>query len=428
MASARARSGTSLSFDIVYHLLNFTSIIDLVNLCCTCKALRIYLREDSIWRRVSAPYGARDFTHFGGASPIAVYTTLLHPYGPLLGLWASDYPYRGNLLEFRLICGDEYEQGGIIGEVWSFNQTDETSSEEPVSPTYIRAVKISFEADEADEEGLESNEGSPTPSLPSAPQVRVFCDGGPFSECTRHNASLILRPNSCSRHRVKFHNRPLVLLPEFPLARTGSPWYDDDYRRLPRLPQAAPEVAQDHTTIVSIYPAARLPVIYVSPSPLVKPPAISIQCSRSPQECPRAALHVPPLPCPSLDDTPPRYYPVKYTVLPGVDPRAETWTPGSMTGLWYSSYGLNGLEMLYIVSYDALPNKQVIATKVTGDVHVPRGSVSWIFSVMDEGDDAIHVARDKWTALYSRRRQGVPIPYPIHILRGRDTENEQGFW
>ena len=135
-----------LPLDIIHCLLDFTTIVDLLHFCSTCQALCQHTdtKNDSIWKRACAFYGLRDFTHFRGLSPYTIYTQLLHSYGPLLGLWASDYPYLGTILEFRLCSGSVNEQGGIVGEIWSFPRPPE-SPNDPLPPSYVRTLKISFE-------------------------------------------------------------------------------------------------------------------------------------------------------------------------------------------------------------------------------------------------------------------------------------------
>ena len=409
-----------LPFDIIHLLLDFAPIVDLVNLCSTCKALRLHLSNDSIWKRASAPHGIRDFAHFGRASPYVVYTQLLHPYAALVGLWASDHPFRGNVLEFRLTAGDEHELGGIIGELWSFQAPEPSAQEEPLPPTYVRAVKIGFDAVSVYEGDTEDEDGPP--KRPYRPHVRVMCDGGPSAKALRHPASLIVRPDSCSRHRIQFY-RQTIDLPEFPML--NSPWYDDSPRHL-RLPLAAKEPQLDQSGIINIYPAARLPAIWVSPSVTPKPSALSFLCSRAPEKCACAALHVPSIPFANLDERPPRYYPLKRTILPGVDPRSSAWTLQSMEGLWYGSYGPHGTEFLYLAWMDAHEG-QLVATKITGDVNVPRGWVSWILCSVDEESDSALVVRQYWNEIYPQVQDGGEPPVPMRVLCGRGIVAARGF-
>ncbi|RDX42727.1 hypothetical protein OH76DRAFT_1488439 [Lentinus brumalis] len=138
-------------------------------------------------------------------------------------------------------------------------------------------------------------------------------------------------------------------------------------------------------------------MIWTGPSDIQKPSAISNRCLHSPEECPCAALHVPSVPFESLDNRPPRYYPVKRAIFPGVDPRSPDWSLQTMEGLWYGSYGSNGPESLYLTFESDDSGDVLVATKLTGDVHIPRGWISWELQVLEEGSDVTQAFRDRWT-------------------------------
>ncbi|KAI0744078.1 hypothetical protein C8Q80DRAFT_1122370 [Daedaleopsis nitida] len=433
VAATRTRSATQrnlgrecsehecLPFDIIHILLDFTTIYDLVSLCSTCKTLRNHIKNDSIWKRVSAPHGIRDFTRFGGASPYTVYTTLLHPYAPILGLWANDHPFTGKVMEFRLFPGDGDEQGGLVGEVWSFPSPDTAASlDEPASPTYARAVKVSFEDQPLPGPHEQDDRKTAANSPPDRPlRPNVFCDGGTpagtgTGPTSRHLTSLTVRAPTRARQHIQFYRQPIDL-PDFPLNLRCH----DEGPRFPRLPgEPQQDEDVDQSAIVSIYPAARLPVVWVSPSVTV-PPALTLRCSGA---CPCAVLHTPPIPFPSLDTRPPRYYPLENTVLPGMDPRAGDWSLASLQGIWYGSYGSNGTEVLYLF-YLEEHGGQIAACKITGDVHVPRGWITWVLSDMDQESDMAQAAREFWLLA----THGDPPDPPPRMLSGRGVVAGRGF-
>ncbi|KAI0373920.1 hypothetical protein BV20DRAFT_936795 [Pilatotrama ljubarskyi] len=402
-----------LPFDIIHTLLEFTSIVDLVNFCSTCKTLRIHLRNESIWRRVCQPYGLRDFTYFPSQSARAVYTQLLHPYGCLLGLWANDSPFYGKILEFRLLAGDETEQGGIIGEIWS--SPSMSPANDPVPPSYVRAVKLSFEHEEASSKSSDSPASSHGANDPT---VRVYCDRGATSQddsetrSSRHRASLVRLSATNLGKFLQFY-RKKVNLPDFP--PHISPWYDES-RGLPRIPEV-PEMTSHHAEIIKLYPAARLPAVFVAPTAVRKPPAISICCPLPPTQCRCQILHTTVLPFDNLDARAPRYYPLKGRILPGVDPESSDWSVNDLDGIWYGSYGPSGTECIYLAHDQEMDTLE--ATKITGDVHVPRGCVSWILHTPPENQrDAL---QGYWTAV---RSDGF---VPRRMLMGHGTIAGRGF-
>ena len=413
----------SLPFDVIHILLDFATVGDLVNLCSTCKPLHVHLVNDSLWIRLCAPYGLKDFTHFGSVSPFNVYTKLLHPYGPILGLWANDHPFRGNVLEFRLFAGNENVQAGIIGEVWSCATHVDR---DPTPPSYIQVLQITFEP-----------EPKETVGDADSAAVRVSCYCNPSDPATRHPATIYVSASTHTRHRLEFYLQT-VDLPEFPTS--NAPWYDDAAPRLPRLP-ARPDSPLDQSLIIKIFPAARLPLIWAAPSAIRKPPAMSICCSQQTQdaECPCSALHAPPIPFKSLDDRPPRYYPLRRAIVRGVDPRSPSWALQTMDGLWYGSYGLHGTEILYLHTFADADGCRLVATKVTGDAHVPRGEVSWALGVLDEGTGTgyglgvgagnVAAVRAHWTMSLHVASivAGPAVLSPARMLRGHGLVGAQGF-
>ncbi|TFK85546.1 hypothetical protein K466DRAFT_601092 [Polyporus arcularius HHB13444] len=408
-----------LPFDIIHTLVDFAFVGDLINFCSTCKALHHHLANDSLWKRLCASYGLRDFTHFGGLSPFAIYTKLVYRYGPILGLWANDHPFRGNVMEFRLFAGDEVEQGGIIGEIVSFGMHVDR---DPTPPSYIRATKISFEPEHSEEEARLLND---TAEPDAHAEARVFCCDDPsMFTATRHSATLHVCAETTTRHHLQFYLKT-VILPDFPQPSTA--WYDES-PRLPHLP-AQPDFQQDQSSIVKIYPAVRLPMIWTGPSDIPKPPAISIRCLRSQEECPCAALHVPSVPFESLDQRLPRYYPVKRAMLPGVEPRSPDWSLQTMEGLWYGAYGFSGTELLHLTYESNDSGSVLVATKITGDVHIPRGWISWALQVLEEGSDDAQAFRDHWTQSLpaDAARGDSASSSPARIMCGGGSLAAQGF-
>ncbi|KAI0675412.1 hypothetical protein C8Q78DRAFT_1114255 [Trametes maxima] len=402
-----------LPFDIIHTLLDYTSIFDLVNLCSTCRALRVHLKNESLWRRVCLSYGLKDLAYFPGQSAYSIYTQLLHPYGPLIGLWANDSPFYGKVMEFRLFPGDESEQGGILGEVWVFSSTAPPDS--PVPPSYTRAVKISFE-----DEVSPSSKSPETPDGIQPSAVHVLCCptratiGGPAIPSPPPHRCSLVRLSATSLGKFLQFYRKKVILPDFPAHI--SPWYDRT-RGCPRIMEIPEIKRHSGEEEIKLYPAARLPAVFVAPTAVVKPAAMSIHCPLPASECPSHSLHTTTLPFPNLDLRPPRYYPLKDSILHGVEPDAYDWAADCLDGLWYGSYGPNGTECIYLAHDDE--RDTVEATKITGDVHVPRGCVSWMVRLAPANQR--QTLQGYWASL--RPESGVPH----QLLIGHGTIAGRGF-
>ena len=326
-------------------------------------------------------------------------------------------------MEYRIFPGNEHEQGGILGEVWNFSRS-ETSTDDAIQPHYIRVLKISFGS-------LPENLTSPdTDSKPGdvTPQVYVLCDGeaqtlrpSPRTEPihkvgTPHLSSIVFIPQSTSVHHIEFYRRTIDL-PEFP--KPDAAWFDPSPARLPRLPALSDEPEADQRTIIKIFPAAQLPKTWTSPTATVAHPAISIRCPHG-RRCACHPARVPASPFAVLEPAHPRYFPLRRTLpldpVAERDPRSTAWTLESLAGLWYGSYGAHGTEVLHVARGTAFWMEGMCATKLTGDVNVPRGSPSWILEETDKyGEDPVHF----WTELRGER--------PPRVLTGRGLLAARGF-
>ncbi|TBU42927.1 hypothetical protein BD309DRAFT_961798 [Dichomitus squalens] len=417
---------TSLPFDLIHILLDYTGSIDLVHLCSTCKELYTHLENPSVWIRLCASYGLRDFTRFGDISPRTIYSSLLYPYGGLLGLWAGDHPFTGSIMEYRLFPGDEHEQGGIVGEVWHFARSQTATDDDAVPPDYIRVLKISFGNLPADFPSSQAD----GPLTDDTPKVHVICDTNALpSEAphpsqdvppdtrkvgTPHLSSLGIIPSSRTVHHIEFYRRT-VDLPEFP--KPDAAWFDSSPSRLPRLRALPAEPDADQRSIIKIFPAMQLPRIWSSPTATVPRPAISIRCPYK-HQCACFALRVPPLPFTALDPAHSQYYPMKRDIVPGVDPRSPGFTLDSLRGIWYGSYGIDGTEVLHVARAAPLISGMG-ATKLTGDIHVPRGAITWIVDDAGEESEDVRLAREFWAEMRGEQ--------PARLYTGRGVLAARGF-
>ncbi|KAI0958082.1 hypothetical protein AcW1_006261 [Taiwanofungus camphoratus] len=359
----------SLPYDIVLALISFLSADDSIHFLSASRTLYALTRDEGIWRHLAGRFGLHDIKHFGGLSFYSVYTRLLHTYAPLLGLWAGDHPYTGNLLYFYLDAGDDERQGGIVGEMLRFRalEPEETDlSGMPELPTRLCAVRIGFEPEASRHDPRDR-------SIHSAP--RLFCCHGRTAEpqmCseTRHGATLSVM--SETNQGIFLHTRQGQFRhPDFPGADADR-WCGSAHR-LPRLKPASQETT-DQTLEMSNAPRPRGPVVFTAPTDHTTPVAISIACER---DCWRA--NAPFLGFENRIPHLPRYYPLRGGARRGMEPLAEDWDPRSLAGLWLGSYGPHGTECV-CVCWDARA-RALHAAKVTGDENVPRGAVSWTAQV-----------------------------------------------
>lgn len=185
-------------------------------------------------------------------------------------------------------------------------------------------------------------------------------------------------------------------LPDLP-ASDHEPWYDHG-RGLPHVKvEQAPSSSRQNEELV---PAAAF--LYMAPTQIKKPRALAVY----PPEAGKPeifTLHEPRLPVQDLrhfdlsGDEPRhgpmfyrRFYPLKCPFIDGDDPADKDWRPSSLEGVWFGAYASHGTEVLYVY-YDE-SERTVRAMKITGDLNVPRGVVTWQFSVDDRvsPDDLPH--------------------------------------
>ncbi|OCH92226.1 hypothetical protein OBBRIDRAFT_818389 [Obba rivulosa] len=332
-----------LPLDVVLIIFHYSSASAIARLLSSCRILHALTRDDTIWRHLAGLYGLRELTYFGCKSYYVAYTGLLHTYGPLIGLWASDLPYTGNILQFTLEPGNKHQCGGIVGYTWRFRVLEPEELDAPEVPETPRLIRV----------------------------MRIGFPGVDLSNGDHHFASRIRfrTPSSSTNQSLFLHTRQgRFIHPEFPDA-LASQWLDRA-RQLPRLEERhSPEV--DQTEAVSAISRPRVHVIFTAPTDQRKPRAISFECES-------LCLHSsgPFLSFENRIPFSPRYYPLHgsdstaYTA-----PHSDLCTLKSLTGLWFGTHGPHGTECLYVewnVSAQVL-----IGRKITGDENVPRGAVSW---------------------------------------------------
>ena len=368
-----------MPYDVLQHVFAHLSPVDLLHFICSSRQLYCdFIDDDYTWRPFCLPYGITDTSPFLGRSLRLIYGRLFHRYGPLLGLWCSDYPFRGNIIEFRLLPDHDLRMGEptIVGDIWKFASRAERAG--PTYPTYIEFIQIGFTPrnkitprtandvhiswhlrSDRDRDPLVHN-GIPPP------WVRMNGDA-PLGTPSLH----VIAPSNMTLELADYFQHPLVS-PEFPESESVA-WYDHD-RGVPRLRQEGPPpiIRTQRRWMASGSPNN---LHYVEGVP--KPASISIfPPLDEPSELRLPDLHNPTHPLSSPHSViVPRYYPLRTIMQDGQDPTSRDWRPESLVGLWLGDYGPHGTECLFL-EHDA-EESMVRAWKITGDVNVPRGVCSW---------------------------------------------------
>ncbi|TFK93254.1 hypothetical protein K466DRAFT_594584 [Polyporus arcularius HHB13444] len=339
-----------LPYDVLLEILRLLPPVDLLHLLSCSRSLSALVNEESTWRNLSTSYGLHDIEHFGGRSWFTIYTRLLLPYGPMLGLWAGDYPYTGGILDVRLHPGDRHTPGGIVIDAWQFRllqPEDLDGPERPEPPIRTPRVRIDF-------------------STASAPHEIPFvmCCCNKRLTPAPHAASIEVLSPTYQGHFLRTR-QGTYSHPDFPSSQSHG-WLDKS--RYPHL-RCRPSSVEDQTPQVShLHP--RIPIVFTAPTVYKKPTAISIHCRHGCVDRIRPFL--------GFDDvvpSAPRYYPLRHDVHPDLHPVSNDWHPRLLVGLWLGSHGPHGTECLY---FDLDGTSSILrAWKITGDENVPRGALSW---------------------------------------------------
>ncbi|CAL1705788.1 unnamed protein product [Somion occarium] len=372
-----ARNAKSLPYDVLLDLFTFLDATDIVNFLSSSKLLYSHIRDETIWRKLSARYGVRDLSLFGDYTWYDIYTGLLHTYGPLLGLWANDYPYIGNIMECRVNTDRTWY--GIICEVWKFpagNDIPDNDQDVNESRTGCR-TRIQWYPYSQQSVSFDDMDRLQTPSLHvlSHTNQAIFVHIG---------EDLAFMPGG-------EHPQMTGQFPDFPGTQVA--WYEYS-RELPRILQEPSSEFSDSRDFISPSTQARASYLYSARVDHTFPPALSIY--PHPDRGDSLRLHTPQLPRVFRDfrgdgwndvSIRNRYYPLR-------SPLRETattaigssgWDPTVLEGIWLGGYWSHGTEVMFL-EWDS-EQKEVRAWKLTGDVNVPRGAISWRFKVGEDLPD-----------------------------------------
>lgn len=390
---------SSVPVELLLQIFKYSSGNDTVNFLSTCKSYRPLVKNESIWFEFCCRYGVRDLPSSGfhnHTSFYTVYSELLHTYGPLLGLWASDAPFQGHVIEFRLVL-DSKNVGweGIICEAWDFSRgvdfllgiTNALNS--PSNPHYREVLRIELLPPS-------TSQGSTTRRLTR------FGD----------EASLpiqLLKPHAQVCYVLGgMPSDPLSLHPVFPPLH--SQWIDTNggVPGLKKIYQPPLDESSDQRRNGKL---RFLP----APHDLPLPTEHSIVL-RTRVEAPISSS--------LASRTQPHYYPLRSAPFVPVS-NAQTWDPRTLAGIWLGSYSTHGTEVLRIV-YDASSDWQLQAWKVTGDMNVPRGALSWKAKIPSDhsGERDIPVTAD---LIVDMSIEEGPERENVRMLVGKGTASPFGY-
>ncbi|KAI0071853.1 hypothetical protein K474DRAFT_489285 [Panus rudis PR-1116 ss-1] len=377
-----------LPYDLLWNLYTYLPADSIAYFLSTCKDLRAYYEDENLWKRLSATYGVTDSTLLGTYSWRTVYTTLLHTYGPLLGLHASDEPTFGGLMEFRFA-----KQKGnpcIIAEIWMLSEAiRQKRHSHPSLPEYYLSFTIRLEGD-----------GTQVFKYPSPSDFEWFVHSEQRPWWTNFRTQTLSTPSfvyrAPSNHSIYYHYRHIqtpLLHPEFP--SDDAMWFDRD-RPLPRLkqdPAASYTDSRDRFSEEYLLSIDSGDYIFARQTDHINPPAFSIKTPAvrgwyDPllmYRSARGVLDIRDFSEPERDDNPPvpaRYYPLRAPSSPSGSPLEGAGThPSRYDGVWLGAGNAWNTHVFYI-AYDATSGDiKVERLTSTGDVPIPRGIVNWTLDV-----------------------------------------------
>ncbi|KAH8099607.1 hypothetical protein BXZ70DRAFT_894630 [Cristinia sonorae] len=345
---------TSLPFEVLLQIFTMLTPYEILNILSTSHYYRGFFLHESIWRELCSRHGVLDLASFSlhNRTFYTVYTELLHTYGHLLGLWANDSPFRGRILEFRLVNANEAGWEGIVGEVWKFptGHPTEVRNEEMFSGVlYTNAIDEFMQLNAPHRQGFQLCQLHPD-SVAAFGMLAAFPPLDPQSSLvpSMENISIFDCGDTPGVHLCHDRDRPLPCL------------------------KIRHSDALDHEHLLEKLTWLKgYQIMYMSPQPQSTrpfPPSLTIYT----HEYSRAFLgHFFPLPPPFIPSN--NTHPDSTSSESAFS--SPRWKPQDLQGLWLAPYDADGTEVLSLVWDETAGELQ--GWKVTGDYNVPRGAMSW---------------------------------------------------
>ncbi|TCD66790.1 F-box protein 31 [Steccherinum ochraceum] len=400
----------SLPLEICLYILTFASGRDAINLLSTCRLYRSLVSNESLWRELCSRYGVHDLTAFQlhpGRTFFSVYTQLLHTYGPLLGLWASDDPFLGTVVEFRVLV-ECREAGweGIVGEVWNFRQP--STQRGPILPDYYQFM--SFPLPPLHHNGEADNGVSLTRNGVMMPTWTVHLsltgDGPSTIDMCASGSGIRLN----APHRQAYYAYPVPegqyhpnLHPTFPPPSLRHLWHDE--ARMPPM-SLHHEEAVNHITLAPNMQWEPdfdfIPIFFAAPANSADEPSpTSISILPPPDRVEQFESLLSPWrhtdtfitdvfrhtqltrrDATNLQAPQDHFFAIAATNLkpsPAPHSSSEDWSPRVLQGLWVGTCSTRETMVFCLKWEDEGADSEVQAWKVTGNCFVPRGAMAWKF-------------------------------------------------
>ncbi|KAI0692629.1 hypothetical protein C8T65DRAFT_669355 [Cerioporus squamosus] len=341
-----------LPYDVLQVIFRELPPADILHFIASSRTLYYPLADDiTTWRPFCIRYGIADNSAFKNRSYRVIYGRLLYRFGALLGRWCSDYPFAGNIMEFRLVP-DKFERAGepvIAGDVWQFTARGPLNNRTPQYPVYVEFMQIGFTPwqkstrESADEVQIswhvrsDRDLGFLVHTGVPPPYIHMVTDGATPSLHVIAPTSMTLKVSHYSSG--EFPDSLSAAWPRHWWMRGG------DLRYVEGTPKPAS---------ISIFPP-----------PPDQPTDAYLPELHNPEHS-LSANYV---------DFVPRYYALRTVAQDGVDPASGDWRPETLVGMWLGDYGPHGTECLFL-EHDAA-EQALRAWKITGDVNIPRGACTW---------------------------------------------------
>ncbi|TCD65922.1 F-box protein 31 [Steccherinum ochraceum] len=394
-----------LPFELLLQIFSHLNGNDVVNFLSTSRSYRSLIMDEKIWRELCVRHGVHDLSSFQHHDPnrsfYTVYTELLHTYGPLIGLWASDDPFHGAILEFRIMTeSQEVGWEGIVGELWQFQMpaSEFADNRLPKLPDYYECLRIELRPPTSSKLAATSlwpSAGTTPPNSRTPTFSRILHFAGNALRC---QSEKFLRLNAPHRQGFRLQCRDRQGYPTVP--HTPFPPYHLtdrllDLQRLPRLIEQEPAMF-DHTEHLRGFAPLLTPeaetVLFLAPSQHrdLAPQSISLIPPTSSDQC----LLYCRLMCPDKNaivtdlrtffpEIGPfqfdlHFFPLRHLrSLPSllVSEVPHPRDLHDMEDLWLGAYDTLGTEVLFITMDDAC--EQLEAWKVTGNIFMPRGTMTF---------------------------------------------------
>ncbi|ORX82849.1 hypothetical protein K493DRAFT_388414 [Basidiobolus meristosporus CBS 931.73] len=320
--------------DLLLHQLRYFSAKGLARLSVTNKYFNKICMDDSLWHNVCRSYGVTELGNWPGKTFKSLYYLLLSKWGWLLGLWFGNFPTIGDLVQVVWVP----EEGALVASRIECINTYNMRMEQllPVNPNVlIYELHTSFKYRRLFVISLDATTSDIT-TLCHYPDLLIRLDDDTWVPMDNRTGIDLRQCHRANVSKVSFYSHPKtglwVSLPE---------QWELDYTN-----QDSPQMS--------------------------KRPCFSWRCSRHCHECSRFQVR---MFVPSLA----KLFPFE------VNPSASS----PLQGLWVGTYGPHGCEIL-LFNYDE-QGSQLLASKITGDINVPRGEITFLVDFGRELVDASNV-------------------------------------